>query len=119
MPFLEFINRLTAEQRGEHIRSFLINNRLVLTDHGMSARYGYRGAYISTTPQDGIALVGFENAQGAKTGSPVRHPRTLPEPKEGTTGKPLAEHPGLASMTFRDQLRREIVADTLGGATTR
>ena len=119
VPFLEFINRLTAEQRGEHIRSFLINNRLVLTDHGMSARYGYRGAYISTTPQDGIALVGFENAQGAKTGSPVRHPRTLPEPKDGTTGKPLAEHPGLNAKAFRNHLRQEIVGDTLGSAATR
>ena len=119
VPFLEFINRLTAEQRGSHINSFLINNRLGLTDHGMSARYGYRGAYISTTPQDGIALIGYENAQSAKTGAPVRNPRTLPEPKDGTTGKPLAEHPGLNAKSFRDHLRQEIVGDTLGTTATR
>ena len=81
--------------------------------------YGYRGAYISTTPQDGITLVGFENAQLARNGMPVRQPRTLAEPKDGETAKLIAEHPGVNAVIFRNRLRREINTDTLGPAATR
>jgi hypothetical protein len=110
VPFLEFLNHLTAEQRGERIRNFLIDERIGLVDHGMSTRYGHRGAYIITTPQDGIALVGFEHGQSAQ---PVLRPHTQTEPgKDGSAGKSIAEHPGMAAAAFRAQLQREIVADT-------
>ena len=113
MPFLEFIQRLTAEQRGERIRSFLIDDRIGLVDHGMSPRYGHRGAYISTSAQDGVALIGIENARTAY--AIRRNPRTVADPgKDGSAGKSLAEHAGIHALLFRAQLRREIVAETLG-----
>jgi hypothetical protein len=110
VPFLEFLNHLTAEQRGERIRSFLIDGRIGLVDHGMSTRYGHRGAYISTTAQGGITLVGFEHGQSAQ---PVARPHTQGEPgKDGSAGKSLAEHPGMPAAAFGNQLRREISAGT-------
>jgi hypothetical protein len=109
VTFLEFISHLTAEQRGERIRGFLIDNRIGLVDHGMSARYGHRGAYISTTPQDGITLIGFEDGQSAR---PIANPRTLKDPgKDGSKGAPLAEHFGMPTPAFRAQLQSEIAAD--------
>ena len=112
-PFLEFIQRLTAEQRGERIKNFLIEDRIGLVDHGMSPRYGHRGGYISTSAQDGIMLVGIENARSST--AILRSPRTVGDPgKDGSAGKALAEHGGVHALLFRAQLRREIVAETLG-----
>jgi hypothetical protein len=109
VTFLEFISHLTAEQRGERIRGFLIDNRIGLVDHGMSARYGHRGAYITTTPQDGITLVGFEHGQSTR---PLANPRTRKDSgKDGSEGASLAEHPGMPATAFRAQLQREIAAD--------
>ena len=115
VPFLEFINRLTAEQRGERIKNFLVDDRIGFTDHGMSRRYGHRGAYIMTAPRYGVSLAGFENAQSAATQGIVIAPRTLGDPgKEGQAGKVMAQHDGLHPLLLRMLLRREITAETLG-----
>ena len=100
VPFEEFITRLTPEQRGSHINGFLIDDRIVLTDHGMGKRYGSRGAYVRTSARDGLSLNGFEHG---KSKAMSVSPRTL---RLGDNGNEqlISTNVGLHPLVFRNYL---------------
>ncbi|MFB0936106.1 MAG: hypothetical protein QMB52_10055 [Propionivibrio sp.] len=107
VPFHEFLTRLTPEQRGERIRGFLIDDRLVLTDHGMGKRFGSRGAYVVTSPRDGIVLQGYEHAGDQRIQAA---PRTV-EPMKGGQENVLSANKGLHPLVFRNYLLDELRGD--------
>ncbi len=107
VPFHEFLTRLTPEQRGERIRGFLIDDRLVLTDHGMGKRFGSRGAYVLTSPRDGIVLHGYEHTESQHI-QPA--PRTI-EITKNRQESVLSDNSGLHPLVFRNYLLEELRVD--------
>jgi hypothetical protein len=101
VPFHEFLTRLTPEQRGTRIQGFLIDERIVLTDHGMGKRFGSRGAYVRAAPGDGVTLHGFEQARAARS---VAAPRTVEVDKQGRETV-LSTNAGLHRLVYRNLLR--------------
>ena len=107
VPFHEFLTRLTPEQRGERIRGFLIDDRLMLTDHGMGKRFGSRGAYVAASPRDGIVLQGYEHAADQRIQAA---PRTIELLKSGQENI-LSANNGLHPLVFRNYLLDELRGD--------
>jgi hypothetical protein len=114
VPFYEFLTRLTPEQRGDRIQGFVVDNRLVLTDHGMGKRFGGRGAYVMSSPQDGLALNGFEQAKDKRIQS---NPRTI-ELIEGDMEVVLSNNIGLHPMVYRNILLDELSQSAKQSRTT-
>jgi hypothetical protein len=100
VPFEEFVTRLTPEQRGDRIQGFLIEDRMVLTDHGMGQRYGSRGAYIRTSASDGIKLHGFEHG---KSKSITASARTIAVGEKANESVISSNH-GLHPLLLRNYL---------------
>jgi hypothetical protein len=100
VPFTEFLTRLTPEQRGDRIQGFLIEDRIVLTDHGMGKRFGSRGAYVSASPGAGISLHGFEQAKARRV---IADPRTVEVGANGGEAV-LSTNRGLHRLLFRNYL---------------
>ena len=101
VPFHEFLTRLTPEQRGTRIQGFLIDERIVLTDHGMGKRFGSRGAYVRASPGDGVTLHGFEQARDKRM---VSAPRTVEVDAKGRETV-LSTNAGLHRLVWRNLLR--------------
>lgn len=101
VPFHEFLTRLTPEQRGTRITGFVIDERIVLTDHGMGKRFGSRGAYVRAAPGDGVTLRGFEQARAKRI---VSAPRTVEVDGQGRETV-LSTNAGLHRLVWRNLLR--------------
>lgn len=101
VPFHEFLTRLTPEQRGTRITGFVIDERIVLTDHGMGKRFGSRGAYVLASPRDGVTLHGFEQARDKRI---VSAPRTVEVDGQGRETV-LSTNAGLHRLVWRNLLR--------------
>ena len=71
VPFHEFHTNLTPEQKGL-IDGFLVQDRIVFTDHGMGQRYKYRGAYARFSTKNGIQHIGSEHETSMDLTSPAR-----------------------------------------------
>jgi hypothetical protein len=71
IPFHEFHINLTPEQKGV-IDGFLVQDRLIFTDHGMGQRYKYRGAYARFSTKNGIQHIGSEHETSLDLVSPAR-----------------------------------------------
>ena len=117
VPFHEFLTRLTPEQRGTRIQGFLIDDRIVLTDHGMGLRFGSRGAYVLASPRDGVTLRGFEHARDKRIASA---PRTVEVDAKGRESV-LSANNGLHQLVWRNVLNEMLNADLSqkGGAKAR
>ena len=101
VPFHEFLTRLTPEQRGTRITGFVIDERIVLTDHGMGKRFGSRGAYVRAAPGDGVTLHGFEQARAKRI---VSAPRTVEVDGQGRETV-QSINAGLHRLVWRNLLR--------------
>ena len=111
VPFHEFLTRLTPEQRGTRIQGFLIDERIVLTDHGMGLRFGSRGAYVRAAPGDGVTLYGFEQARDRRLSAA---PRVVEVDAKGRETV-LSTNAGLHRLVWRNLLR-EMPDDARPGA---
>ena len=107
VPFHEFLTRLTPEQRGTRITGFVIDERIVLTDHGMGKRFGSRGAYVRAAPGDGVTLRGFEQARDKRI---VSAPRTVEVDGLGRETV-LSTNAGLHRLVWRNLLREMLDND--------
>ncbi len=112
VPFHEFLTRLTPEQRGARIQGFLIDDRIVLTDHGMGQRFGSRGAYVLASPRDGITLRGFEHSGATRL---VATPRTVEIDGKGRETV-LSTNSGLHRLVWRNYLL-EMLRNGAGGSS--
>lgn len=113
VPFHEFLTRLTPEQRGTRINGFLIDERIVLTDHGMGKRFGSRGAYVLASPRDGITLRGFEHSGDRRL---VSAPRTVEIDAKGRETV-LATNRELHRLVLRNLLLEMLSKDELAGSS--